>query len=177
MATKALVKPELLTWTRNRAKMTVEDAAKAARVTVDEIETWEAGSDAPTLSQLRLLAAKYHFPLAVFYLPEPPTDFAPLRDFRRLPDTSQGGISPHLAFHIRNAYERRELALELHDDLRETVQGLVLKTKLGTILKPLAKLSVNFLVSMPTLRCKPAGRIARSTSGAAASRSMGFSFS
>ncbi|MEO6966390.1 MAG: XRE family transcriptional regulator [Acidobacteriaceae bacterium] len=131
MATKALVKPELLTWTRNRAKMTVEDAAKAARVTVDEIETWEAGSDAPTLSQLRLLAAKYHFPLAVFYLPEPPTDFAPLRDFRRLPDTSQGGISPHLAFHIRNAYERRELALELHDDLRETVQGLALKTKLG----------------------------------------------
>ena len=131
MATKALIKPELLTWTRNRAKVTVEDAAKAASVSVDEIETWEAGSDAPTLSQLRYLAAKYHFPLAVFYLPEPPTDFAPLRDFRRLPAASDSGISANLAFHIRNAYERRELALELHDDLREAVPGFSLKTKLG----------------------------------------------
>jgi Zn-dependent peptidase ImmA (M78 family) len=67
----------------------------------------------------------------VFYLPKPPTDFAPLRDFRRLPAALEGGISANLAFHIRNAYERRELALELHDDLREAAPGFSLKTKLG----------------------------------------------
>jgi Zn-dependent peptidase ImmA (M78 family)/DNA-binding XRE family transcriptional regulator len=131
MATKALIKPELLTWTRNRAKVTLADAAKAASVSIEDIEGWEAGDEAPTLSQLRYLAAKYHFPLAVFYLPEPPTDFAPLRDFRRLPEAGDGRISANLAYHIRNAYERRELALEMHDDLREQVQGFTLKTKLA----------------------------------------------
>ena len=127
MATKAIIKPELLTWTRNRAKVTVADAAKAANVEAADIEQWEAGGDAPSLSQLRCLAAKYHFPLAVFYLPKPPADFAPLRDFRRLPDAQGGNLSANLAFHIRAAYERRELALELHEDLRDTVSGFTLK--------------------------------------------------
>jgi Zn-dependent peptidase ImmA (M78 family)/DNA-binding XRE family transcriptional regulator len=131
MATKAIIKPELLTWTRNRAKVTVADAAKAANVEAADIERWEAGRDAPSLSQLRYLAAKYHFPLAVFYLPEPPADFAPLRDFRRLPDAQDGSISANLAFHIRTAYERRELALELHEDLRDTVSGFTLKAKVS----------------------------------------------
>ena len=131
MATKALIKPELLAWTRNRAKVTVADAAKAANVTAGDIEAWEAGSGAPSLNQLRCLAAKYHFPLAVFYLPEPPADFAPLWDFRRLPDSGDPSITANLAFHIRAAYERREVALELQDDLREEPRGFPLKAKLG----------------------------------------------
>jgi len=117
-APKALVKPPLLVWARSRAKVQAEDAAKAANVALERLEAWERGDDAPTVSQLRLLAAKYHFPLAVFYLPEPPADFAPLRDFRRLPEPGDEPITPNLAFHIRSAYERRELALELYDELR-----------------------------------------------------------
>ncbi len=66
---KALVKPELLLWARDRAKVKVEDAAKAAAVSVERLEAWENGGEAPTLGQLRCLANKYHFPLAVFYLP------------------------------------------------------------------------------------------------------------
>lgn len=129
-AAKALVKPDLLIWTRNRAKVRAEDAAKAANVSVERLEAWERGDDAPTVSQLRLLAAKYHFPLAVFYLPEPPADFLPLRDFRRLPDADDETITPNLAFHIRAAYERRELALELYDDLRTEPQRFPLKATL-----------------------------------------------
>ena len=121
-ASKALVKPKLLVWTRKRAKVRPEDAAKAANVDLERLEAWERGEEAPTVSQLRLLAAKYHFPLAVFYLPEPPVDFAPLRDFRRLPDAGDETISPNLALHIRRAYERRELALELHEELRTEPQ-------------------------------------------------------
>ncbi len=130
-AIKALVKPELLAWARDRAKITAADAAKAAGVDVESIEAWEIGRDAPTISQLRHLAAKYHFPLAVFYLPKPPADFAPLRDFRRLPDADDRSISPNLTYHIRNAYERRELALELHHDLREPVRAFRLKASTG----------------------------------------------
>jgi Zn-dependent peptidase ImmA (M78 family)/DNA-binding XRE family transcriptional regulator len=127
---KARVKRELLSWTRDRAKVSLEDAAKAAGVTVERLQAWEAGDDAPTIGQLRLLADKYRFPLAVFYLPEPPHDFLPLRDFRRLPDEPERTLSQNLAFHIRAAYERRELALELAQDLREPPQRLRLQVAL-----------------------------------------------
>src|SRR6185312_10553134 len=118
-AIKALVKPAILRWARNRAKVKAEDAAKAAHVPVERLLAWESDKDddAPTLGQLRNLAAAYHFPLAVFYLPEPPKDFAPLRDFRRLVDAEDTPMSANLAFHIRSAYERREVAQELFQEL------------------------------------------------------------
>jgi transcriptional regulator with XRE-family HTH domain len=93
-AIKALVKPKLLRWARDRAKVKPEDAAKAAHVAVERLQEWERGEGVPTLGQLRDLAAKYHFPLAVFYLPEPPKDFAPLRDFRRLRDVEANRFRP-----------------------------------------------------------------------------------
>lgn len=122
MATiKALVKPVMLRWARSRAKVKPEDAAKAAGVPVERLQAWETENeenpDVPTLGQLRALAGKYHFPLAVFYLPEPPQDFAPLRDFRRLAHFDDEPISANLAYHIRSAYDRRELALELFQEL------------------------------------------------------------
>jgi DNA-binding XRE family transcriptional regulator len=50
-AIKALVKPALLRWARNRAKVKLEDAAKSAHVSRERLEAWEedAGDDAPTL--------------------------------------------------------------------------------------------------------------------------------
>jgi len=128
---KALIKHELLGWARNRARVTLDDAAKVANVEPETLERWEAGDGAPTVSQLRILAGKYHFPLAVFYLPKPPTDFAPLRDFRRLPNANDRTISAELALHIRDAHQRRELALELHDDLGEPVRPFRLRATLN----------------------------------------------
>lgn len=129
--TKALIKAELLGWARNCAKVTVDDAAKAVSVATETLKAWEAGDETPTVSQLRNLAGKYHFPLAVFYLPKPPTDFSPLRDFRRLPDATDRTISAELARQIRSAHERRELALELHEDLDEPVRPFRLKASLA----------------------------------------------
>jgi Zn-dependent peptidase ImmA (M78 family) len=129
--TKALIKAELLGWARNRAKITVDDAAKAASVAPEMLKAWEAGVEIPTVSQLRNLAEKYHFPLAVFYLPKPPADFTPLRDFRRLPDATDRRISAELARQIRSAHERRELAVELHEDLGEIVRPFRLKAGLN----------------------------------------------
>lgn len=129
---KALIHPELLAWARNRAKVSLEDASKAVSVEPETLAKWEAGKEgeAPTVSQLRNLAAKYHFPLAIFYLPKPPEDFLPLRDFRRLPNADSRTISPSLALHIRSAHERRELALELSSDLHENATPFPLKASL-----------------------------------------------
>lgn len=130
---KALVKPVILRWARDRAKVRPEDAARAAHVSVERLLAWERDDDhdTPTLGQLRNLAAAYHFPLAVFYLPEPPKDFAPLRDFRRLRDAGEEPISANLAYHIRSAYERRELALELFQEIGGTPRPFPLRASVG----------------------------------------------
>lgn len=128
MATiRALVKPVMLRWARSRAKVKLEDAAKAVGIPAERLQAWEndENPDVPTLGQLRTLAGKYHFPLAVFYLPEPPKDFAPLRDFRKLAHFDDEPISANLAYHIRSAYDRRELALELFQALDNTPQGFL----------------------------------------------------
>ena len=173
-AIKALIKPELLTWTRNRAKITVADAAKAADVEVESIEAWEIGKDSPTISQLRNLAAKYRFPLAVFDLPAPPADFAPLRDYRRLPDADDRRISANLAYHIRNAYERRELALELHNDLGEPVRAFRLKASTSDSPETVGERVRQFLGVTDDAQKKAARQLRSFDSGGATSKKMTF---
>lgn len=114
---EALVKPELLVWARKHTGLTVEQAAKKVQVKPDRLESWEKGEKRPTLRQLRKLGSVYKRPMAVFYLPEPPKDFQPIRDFRRLPEKVAGIESPELMWAIRRARDCREIALELYEDL------------------------------------------------------------
>ena len=173
---KAIVKPELLVWTRQRAKVTIEDAAKAVLVSIDRLQAWETegGEDMPTVAQLRALAAKYQFPLAVFYLPGPPSDFAPLRDFRQLTDVEDEAIGPNLAFHIRAAYEHRELALEIFEDLRSQPNFFPLNVTLNDSPRRSARQFAICLAS--TTKTKSAPRPAHSISGVDALRKRTSSF-
>lgn len=116
---KALINPELLVWARKTAHVDTAHAAKCAKVTVTTLESWERGEDFPSIAKLRMLAKLYKRPLSVFYLPEKPLDFAPLKDFRRLPGEVAGVLSPALAIQITAAEERRELVLELYAELGE----------------------------------------------------------
>jgi Zn-dependent peptidase ImmA (M78 family) len=134
----------------------LEDAAKAANVEPEILKGWEAGDGAPTISQLRNLAGKYHFPLALFYLPKPPTDFLPLRDFRRLPNTKDRTISAELALHIRDAHQRRELALELHDDLGEPVLPFRLRATLNDLPEAVGEEIRKFIGVADAEQCKAA---------------------
>jgi len=114
---KAIAEPELLGWARRSAGLDLEEAARKASVKPEQMEDWEAGQKQPTINQLRSLARVYKRPLAVFFLPEPPRDFQPLRDFRRLPNVPERALSPGLRFEIRQAHGRRETALELYEFL------------------------------------------------------------
>ena len=116
---EANVEPALLVWARASAGVEIEQAAKKAGVAPDRVLAWEEGRERPTIVQLRNLATAYKRPLAVFYLPEPPKDFQALRDFRRLPGQVAGSQSPELRFEIRRAHDRREIALELCQELGE----------------------------------------------------------
>lgn len=110
---RALVEPSLLVWARESASISLKEAAHSIRVSEERLASWEAGEDQPTIKQLGRIAQVYKRPLSVFYLPEPPRDFQPLRDFRRLPFDQPRRLSKQLAFEIRAAQERRLVALEV----------------------------------------------------------------
>jgi len=118
---EALVKPEMLVWAREGARLDIETAAKKAQVTPERMRLWESGEARPTINQLRRLANAYKRPIAVFYLPEPPTEFRAMhvRDFRRLSVSAKMQESPELAFEMRSARNRRDVALELFDAMGE----------------------------------------------------------
>ncbi|HWB79964.1 MAG TPA: XRE family transcriptional regulator [Nannocystaceae bacterium] len=109
----AKVKPELLAWARTSAKLTEAALAKKIDVDAATISAWERGDGAPTIPKLRQIAEACRRPLLVFYLPAPPTDFTPIRDYRRIDPMLSPSDSSALALEIRRAQERREAALEL----------------------------------------------------------------
>jgi Zn-dependent peptidase ImmA (M78 family)/transcriptional regulator with XRE-family HTH domain len=116
----ALIEPSLLLWARTVAGISLADAAKKAKTTPDALEKWEEGATQPSVAKLRVLATAYKRPIAVFYLPHPPKDFTPLRDYRRRNFDTAVSQSSALLYAERRAHERREAALDLFED----VEGL-----------------------------------------------------
>jgi Zn-dependent peptidase ImmA (M78 family)/transcriptional regulator with XRE-family HTH domain len=116
---KALVEPAMLVWARKTASLTQEEVALALDVPLDRLQAWEneSNDETPTVNQLKRLAERYKRPLSVFYLPTPPKDFLPLRDFRRLAGAVDHRFSAQLAYEVRAAYERRQIAIEVTQTL------------------------------------------------------------
>lgn len=108
---------DLLVWARETAGFPVGVAAERLKVPVDRLEAWERGEARPSLPQLRKLAQLYKRPLAVFYLPRPPAAEEAVHDFRRVHGQQEGRSSPDLLLAIRRCRERREIALDLYEQL------------------------------------------------------------
>jgi Zn-dependent peptidase ImmA (M78 family)/DNA-binding XRE family transcriptional regulator len=116
----ALPNPDLLVWARESMGLDHDNVADKLKIQSETIQFWEDGTEKPTLAQLRRLADIYKRPLAVFYLPERPKNFQPLRDFRRpRKGTDTHRLSPDLLLAVRKAEDRREWALELYETLAE----------------------------------------------------------
>lgn len=110
---RALINPPLLSWARTSVGLTLLEAAKRSRVQADQLEKWEQGQDLPSISQLHRIAAVYARPFTLFYLPKPPQESQPVRDFRRLPPAQREKFGPRLLINFRKAQERRTAALSL----------------------------------------------------------------
>src|SRR5229473_716165 len=130
---KALISPALITWARDTAGFSRAEAAVRLKITEEQLASWESPDDetAPSIPQLRKLATLFKRPLAVFYLPEPPTKFEVMRDLRRLPGAGIRHFSPALQLEIRAAAERRELALDLAADLDQEIPKFTLTANIG----------------------------------------------
>jgi len=82
MVNKAYINPDILKWARISARITEAQAAKKVNVSVEKINEWESGLKQPTIKQAQKLAKAYKRPFALFFLPDVPRDFQPLKDYR-----------------------------------------------------------------------------------------------
>lgn len=120
---EAKIKAALLVWARESSGLGVEAAARKIGVKAERLHAWEVGESRPSIAQLRKAGEVYKRPLAVFFLPEPPKDFRPLSDFRRLPASAEGGWSPELRLAVRRAEFQQQVAMELYQALGEEPPG------------------------------------------------------
>ena len=89
---RASVKPELLRWARERAKVTQECLAAKFK----KLPMWEAGQERPTLKQVETFARAVHAPVGYLFLSEPPKESLPIPDFRTFADHAVTRPSPNL---------------------------------------------------------------------------------
>ncbi len=92
MTARVDVKPELLRWARERARL---DLAALVR-RFPKYPEWERGTAQPTLKQLEAFARTSRAPVGYFFLPEAPTEEVPIPDFRTVGDSAVGRPSPEL---------------------------------------------------------------------------------
>ena len=93
------ITPAVLTWARERAGYTLEEA----RADFKDIGAWERGESFPTYPQLEKLADKFRTTIAVFLWPEPP-DIEPISNsFRTMPEPQFELMSKRIKFLLRKA--------------------------------------------------------------------------
>jgi Zn-dependent peptidase ImmA (M78 family) len=116
MAEKAYITTKVFKWARESAKMTEKIAASKVAVSIDKFKDWENGEDYPTIRQAQTLAKAYRRPFALFFLPDVPTDFQPLRDFRK---TGSKELSTSSIFIIREIQQKQAWISEVNEDNNE----------------------------------------------------------
>ena len=122
------IQPEIFRWARESVGLTPADVAAMLKRTVAEVESWETGATSPTYPQLEKLAYQiYKRPLAVFFLPAPPEEVSPKREFRTLPDADMATLERDTYIHIRRAHAY-QLALKELFDGRNPSERLIWKS-------------------------------------------------
>lgn len=98
------VQPEVLRWARETVGLSIDEVATMLRIPSAEVADWEAGAGAPTYAQLEKLAYQvFKRPLAVFFLPAPPAEKVPQREFRTLPDADMRSLTRDTYLQVRQA--------------------------------------------------------------------------
>jgi Zn-dependent peptidase ImmA (M78 family)/DNA-binding transcriptional regulator YiaG len=115
--TEADVTPKVLVWARTSLGLKPKEAARRLNVTEARLSEWELGAARPSIPQAERLAGLYKRPLAVFYMPAPPSEPTPPSDYRTLPGHHDESLSPASRLAIRKAQRLQRVARELAHDL------------------------------------------------------------
>lgn len=117
------VNPEILTWARETAGLSLEAAAKAINLTdtqrttgVEKLVALEQGEAEPSRSELLRMSERYRRSLVVFYLDAPPKRGDRGQDFRTLPDSRTTAEDALLDALIRDLQTRQTLVKAVLED-------------------------------------------------------------
>jgi Zn-dependent peptidase ImmA (M78 family)/transcriptional regulator with XRE-family HTH domain len=117
VAIPADVNPALLVWAREQSGYDEAAVARRLGVGIERLEAWERGDRKPTVRQTQALARYYHRPFGLFFLPQPPSIQPLASEYRRLPGIRPGVEPPELRLALRVMSHRRDVTLELGEEL------------------------------------------------------------
>ena len=105
---QALVNPEILSWARDRAGLSLSVLAKKMSIKEERLEAWEAGERKPTFKQAKTLANKVYIPFGFLFLDKPPVEELLLPDLRTIGSHEHNDFSIDLKETIKDAVIRQE---------------------------------------------------------------------
>lgn len=117
--------PEILTWARETAGLSLENAATklglgGKRMSGSEaLAAYENGERAPSQSQLMKMAKHYHRPFITFFRSMPPRNASMGEDFRRLPEAKREEHEGNVNALVRDIYLRQSLVKDALIDTEE----------------------------------------------------------
>ena len=124
------IRPEILTWARETAGFSLEDAAQAlglkearGQTGTERLAALEAGAEEPSRPLLLKMSQSYRRPLLVFYLNQPPKTGDRGQDFRTLPGPE--GYNPELDALIRDIKGRLGLIRSMLEDAESEPVGFI----------------------------------------------------
>lgn len=124
------IQPEILTWTRETAGLSLDDAARAVglkeakgKTGSERLAAMEAGTEEPSRSLLVRMAKAYRRSLLVFYLSDPPRLGDRGQDFRTLPGPQR--FNPELDALIRDIKARQGLIRSMIEDSESEPIGFI----------------------------------------------------
>ena len=120
------ITPSMLTWARETAGLSVEDAASklglkssAKATATDQLEAYERGDAKPTRNQLMKIASTYRRPLSVFYRQIPPAEGDQGEDFRTLSAAVSNKETALFKAILRDIRTRQDMVKSILEDDEE----------------------------------------------------------
>ena len=108
--------PNIIGWAIAQSGYRHERVARRLNVKPEQVLAWEKGK-APTVRQLKSLAALVRRPLTLFYQSDLPQERPLAADYRRLAGVTAGAESPEFRRAIRDMLSRRDWAMDLLEEL------------------------------------------------------------
>jgi Zn-dependent peptidase ImmA (M78 family) len=127
VSVRVAVKPELLSWALERARLDLDDVAPR----FPNLARWIAGDAQPTLKQLEQFARAMHTPIGFLFLPEPPIEPLPIPDFRTIADKPIARPSPDLLDTLYVCQERQDWYRDWARTVAEDARAFVGTVRLG----------------------------------------------
>lgn len=120
----AKINKDMMYWARKYAGYVNGYENELPKDIRDKYESWESGEKFPTWIQLRNVSKKYKVPTAFFFMKNPPeyNSIPTLVNYRKIDGNSiYENNSPFLIDNIHTSENRREIFIELSEDMDETI--------------------------------------------------------